>query len=943
MLEQELPKKLSGDWIWVSTDGDETNKYCYFRNDIFIDQAPRDAEVLIAANSSFHLFINGKHIYFGESSLSQEQTYVHSIDISFWLEPGKNSIGLSVHNSTVANYNNFGSKQGGCWAEFTIDGSIALVTDNNWFTRSAVCLYNSSLAKTSRGGYTEKLNFNKVVKSWLNKPLIFGKEWSSADKCMPISELRHKLAPNMICGFYSKEWPAHKITSKGKFRKHEFSTSVEYSEIMNTPGCYMSESFFLSDSEGPVSYTFFCDSPYRMFLNGELIREHAVNRNLNGEVIQNHLKIHDFDTVKGVMNFGDGWNKIVIIQELETSSYGFTFNLDADPIAFQLLREQTIESLPGWSIMGPLKTPLDRVTGDIAIPAENRKTFYTLGSIDEAAYLESLRFTATEIEPENSTSAFTLAQDEFIVLDFGHINYALPQLTLEGSQGDILDITCSPSLKGHIAEPFSVGRSRNSESVILDGGKDTWIDFHPRGFRYLMISARKVMDRVNLSDISIKTFERDLVESSFFNSTDAILNRIWEISHTTTKATVSFGIMGGAEREHSQFIPDCMIQSEACHLLDGNNLSSLKALREFAAIQYESGEIPSMHPSAVPFHFMDFLMLYPEWIRLFHLYSGNIKRIEEFKSTLVKLFTFLKRKSIPGQEVIFLEDDLSHEYFIDFRIEDVKGVSTVLNALYTRALLSGAFIMRELGEDELAAEYEERSSAVSNTIRALCWSAEDGHFKDYWDNGELSTQNSWQTDILAIYGGITDEDQADLIIDRLFTSEVPYARFFDGGLFSAYIIYYVLEVLFMRGQTEHALKLMKFFWGKMATADETESWPELFEPLASVASRNAGSLCTGYGVSPIKFITNEIAGISPATPGYHTIYFKPRFDLVKDLKIKIPTPSGSISVEWKSQGDFKALVLIEANHPVSLIPIFSMTDEWEVEFNVSDSITVIED
>ena len=938
MLEQKLPEMLTGSWIWLSGDNNETNKYCYFRTDFQVDEVKDSAEILIAAKSSFHLFLNGQHIYFGESALNSKKTYVHAIDIAYCLQPGLNLIAISVHNSNMKSHNSFSFQSGGCWAEIIIDGQAVLSTDGKWNVRAATCLYSSNLLKTVSGGFTEKLDFNKVEQSWIKSTVSLSSEWVKPDVIFPINQVKKMLAPDLICGVYSNEKEVHSVVSKGLFRRHNFSSGVEYSEIMTKPGTYLAESYFLADSAGPVTFSFFCDGAYRLFCNDVLIKESSVERSENGKAIEYKVSMGDFDSTLGSIEFSDGWNKVTVVQALDYSSYGFTLNIDADPVMFQLLREKSMDALPGWSISGPLNAPLDRINGKVNF-CKNRTDFYSFAPLDEAAYMDSLRFRKLEAGSAYEGEDLTLAENEYIVLDFGHIYYALPQLTLTGSKGDVVDLVASSRLKNGIVEFFTPGRSRNAESVILSGDQNRWIDFHPRGFRYLMISVRNAKAKVLLSSISLKVSQREMVEHGSFESSDSILNRIWEISRQTIRSTVGFSLMSGAESEYSQYILDSMIQSEVTQIIDGNSVAPLKALQEFSAIQYETGEMPAMHPCAIPYHYYDFMMTFPEWLKRYQLYTGETKILAQFKDTVTNLFLFLESKSIPGQDVFFLENDEDREYFIDNGFSELKGVSTGLNAIYIRSLKAGAWLMREFGDEELALAYEARAENIKNVILGLCWDAEKGCFHDYWDAGLLSEQCSWQTDILAMYGELATGEFADAIISRRFSDSVPYANFFDGGLFSPLFMYYVLESLFMNERSHLAIKLMKYFYGRMATIDGTETWPELFSPSAA---RKAGSSCMGYGVSPVIFISHEIAGLTPATAGYHKVYFKPRFDVVHNLKIQLPTPSGAIKLEWNRLEDFKVEIRIEAHHPIELIPILDVEGDWELEFSVSDTITVLE-
>ncbi|MGL4854879.1 MAG: trehalase family glycosidase, partial [Lentisphaeria bacterium] len=657
--------------------------------------------------------------------------------------------------------------------------------------------------------------------------------------------------------------------------------------------------------------------------------------------IYHNFKLADFDNSKGRMEVKEGWNRILIVQQLNFSSYGFTLNLDADPILFQILREANIESLPGWIISGPIKTPLDRITGNMHIGVNCSESYYSLSSLDNSAYQHTLKFKKDSSNLETiSMNYIELTSNQFITLDLGQIYYAIPQLSIDGADGDIIDISCGPSVVNGVVEPLSAGRTRNVNTVILDGEKDQWVDFHPRGFRYLMIVAHKVKDKIIITNINAKSNKYEFVDSGYLSTNDNLLNQIWETSLNTLRGTISMKMMDGAERENSQYIADCMIQAQAEFFHRGDYLSSQKALREFATIQYESGEMPAMHPSDVRFHLLDFSMLYPEWLRQHYLYTGDKNLIIELEENIHLLFKYFETLRVQNEEVIFIQNT-NNEYFIDLNASNQEGISVAINAFYCRSLLSAAFLFDEIGKTEQADLLKAKATQVSNVINNLCWSNSRGEFADYWSNDGRSKDYSWHTQILSIYGGIATEEQASIIIEKLFPLKQPYASFINDGFYTPYFMYYALEVLFSRGFKDRGLNLMRHFWGSMLAEDDLKTWPEMFGPNVS-GRKIAGSACMGYSVSPTIYLVKEIAGVTPAIAGFKKIYFSPRLDLVNKLNLQIPTLSGSIDISWHETDFGKFLIKIDANYPLEVIPMYDLLENIQIELHVTDSVTVTE-
>jgi hypothetical protein len=335
--------------------------------------------------------------------------------------------------------------------------------------------------------------------------------------------------------------------------------------------------------------------------------------------------------------------------------------------------------------------------------------------------------------------------------------------------------------------------------------------------------------------------------------------------------------------------------------------------------------------------------MYYEWLRHHHTYTNNTALLEEFKPVIYKNLAYLRSLQVPDEDVIFTEPN-THEYFIDLNSPTIHGISVAINALYSRALLNASTILHSIGDSKYAEKLHEKAQRISKTISRLCWNEEKQLFADFWDKGELAETSSWQANILAIYGGLATETQKAAIMAQLFTDKTPFATFFDSSFFTPYSIYFVAEVLSAEENPEMLTNLIRYFWGGIIGASELNTWPEMFAPRHSEKPTIAGNLCMGYATSPAIYLMQDIAGIKPADPGYNKVYFSPAIEVVESLKAQIPTLEGAIMVTWYKNEETGALVIeLDANHPVELIPHFSSEHNIEIEFHISDIITIAEE
>lgn len=947
MRELSLPQNLVGNWIWLSEPSAEINKYCYFRYDLNLSETPRTAELWLAAHNTVHLFINGRHIYFGRGSQSAEKTYVHNLDLSYYLQPGNNLIGISVHNSSLPQYATYRHKQGGLWCQLDVNGQTILSTDKRWFVQSADCLHSPNLRCSSKNGFCEQLDFNKVSKSWVKTSDFLIDNWQRPDIVIPIESYRERLCDQVICNMICEEHFPESIAGTGSFTHKDYSTAVEYSELMTRAGTYIAESFLYVESGGKVAYNLYCDTNYKFFVNGKLSKQNVTVDAENGmtqeECFYHGGVLQDFGNSYGTIDLLPGWNRLTLLQALHTSSYGFTLNLDADPTHLTLMRQPNHDAMPGWRLFGPLQMPLSRATGSTHLPEDQGASYLGIKTLDPSAHYQAIHFNPDTDNTVQNPQEFELKHRQYVILDFHQAYYALPQFAMTGSPGDIVDIFLGEELVDGIVPAISKNRVRSVETVTLDGKINPWIDFNPKGFRYIMIVGREVKNRLTVHTCSIKNVHYEYQEEGLFESSDVLLNKIWQNSLNTIDATLNFNYMDGAGRENTQYIADAYIQARVAFLTRGDHLSSAKALREFAAIQFESGEMPAMHPDSVYFHFLDFAMQYPSWVKEHYLFSGNRELISELLPTLRRLLDYFREFRAPDQEVLFIDDAASEsECYFDYSRFDHSGISTALNALYAKSLDDAASIFAAVSPHPQEAEtYRLRATTIRRTISQLCWDHDARRFADNWNADGLAKSNAWQTQIMALYGDVCSSEQKQILLDTLFTDTAPFENYISNTYSTPYFRYFVWEALVTTGQRKLAYDIIRNYWGGMLRYPIT-SWPELYNPLNN-KSPFGGCMAMGNSASPAIFIMREIAGVMPVDPGYKTVYFTPAIDLLDSFKAHIPAPNGNINVIWCKDAEDGPTLRFECSQPMQIIPALPDMAGAEIKLHISPTVTIIQE
>lgn len=953
MEQYNLPDQLRGKWIWVEAEQDQPDTYGFFRKEFTLDELPSSADLWISARSFFHVFVNGEHLSYSLDLCPVRGSYAWIFDISFMLNTGRNNISILGHNTTLCRTSCL-TQPNGLWCQLNIDSKPFLWTDNSWQVHPAECYGRNRPRRSLASACTEKVDLSKVPANWRGlETEATSSGWTGPTQSVALQTEDWELVPFPAPPMTVNHARFASLVNRGSCHRQQAYTNVSFETMRRTKGdgIYGAESYLYSrDAVDNTSMQLYADNPCRLFVNGVLLYEQGIKPLLPGESYQinrkNCLRQHDGKTavIPITISLKEGWNRITFFETVVPGTFGMAMILpDFGARNLKLLRHPEQDAMPGWCIAGPLRTPLPNILGHLVLNQFDNLGFYIPVDerpVDESAFLNSYRFV-----PEKGSSRrldagqkLEIQENEYAVLALPQCGYGCPDLEVQGNAGDILDIVSSTELAEGFVPPCHEGE-KNVDTLILDDRKSEWMACLPRGIRYLMVVARKAAGTITITNPVAAIREYNFENFGAFESSDPALNQIWRTSQRTLAATVQEIFIDSPTRDEAQYVGDAMIQSWATYHVYGDFGLAQKSLLEFAYCQFETGEMPAACPSSFYINIPDYALLWPVWLQQHYMYTGSRQLLEKLSPHLIRLFAYFD--SVAQTDSAILEDMQSFGgyCFLDHADIDRRGVSTGLNALYSRALLSSAAVMEELGSSDEAQKLRDRASKVCRTLRQLCWDEQKGLFADSYHEGTRSKSCSLQTNILSIYGGVARSRDYKAIFEQLFTAKPPYYKNMPPNTNSPYFNYFILETAFALGRRQWACDYMRWYWNSMLEAG-ADSWWELFDPRKKTGEMFIGSKCHGYGVSPTGFLIREIAGIRPAKPGFTSIYFNPLTEGVNSVKATVPTPYGHIMVEWKLTKDRQLEAVIDANYPLSIIPELEPEIADSALIRVSDEVTV---
>jgi hypothetical protein len=947
MREYVLPREVRGKWIWLGRDTSRLESYVFFRREVTLFETAASAELWVTAQTRFHLFINGRYIAFGPPPSPSEHVYVVCLDVGFLVETGINSIAVLAHNTSVSR---FGARRhpSGLWLQLNINGEPAVWTNDSWLCKEADCYLPNQPRSSQSGGFAECIDLGQYPEGWQDKA-YHARTWQPPDVVEKLSATEGRLEAVVSPQWSIEHRAPTAILCRGSARPANAGTWVSCGHLARERGggVYVAETFLYSAEDATLPVQVYADDPYRLFVNGLQVHAQGVqplppraDLNRSRQPCFGQAELADPEAVIALHR---GWNRLVLGQQVERESAGVSLVFPAtDPAVLTFRRGPEEQAPQGWSLFGPFRTPLPLLSGNVELGSLPRVAFDPLpvAPADVAAMLSTWAFEVISDVRLPPPERVALRQSEYIIFDFGHTLYGCPELTVKGRAEDVLDVVWGEHLVNWQV-PVILAGQRCVNTLILGPGISTWRGCQPRGLRYMMLVARKAADTIQVSGLGLCVRECEFPSPGAFSCSDQLLNDIWETGRRTLSSTMQIHFLDSPTKDQTQYITDAMIQSWAGYHVFGAYDLARKSIEEFARVQFETGEMNAVCPSDMFLHMPDYSLTWPVWLQRHFLYTGDEALLQRMLPSLQRLLDYYHSVSLAGREVLANLHRVCGAYcFLDHGEIDREGIVTGLNAIYCRALLSAAWLYGQAGDVERATTLRRRASRVAQTVRQLTWDEQRGLFADGWNDGQPSEFCSWQTNVLAIYGGIAAPEKYGAVFDKLFCAEAPFELFSAGDANNPFFKYFVLEAAFALERRQWAMQLIRWYWGQMLRRGAT-TWWEMFDPEGHSAEVPSCSMCHGYGVSPNAYLCTELAGIRPAVPGFRMAYFNPLPGLTNAVKARIPTPHGHIAVDWhfRETGEFEAM--IDATYPLEVIPVLPPGIVETALIHVSDTVSIL--
>jgi len=415
-------------------------------------------------------------------------------------------------------------------------------------------------------------------------------------------------------------------------------------------------------------------------------------------------------------------------------------------------------------------------------------------------------------------------------------------------------------------------------------------------FRYVEIEPSADVDPDSLRQISVH-YPFDEAAASF-QSSDSVLNAVWELCKYSIKATSFCGVYVDGDRERIPYEADAYI----------NQLGHYSVDREYALARY-THEYLLQHPTwPTEWHLHSVLMAWADY-----LYTGETRSLETFYDDLcVKTLIDLAREdglisTVDGRCSKELAERLhlhSGNFFgqtlrdlVDWPPgsfteggvgerdgHEMRPINTVVNAFHYRALVLLSRIASVLGHTSDQCRFAQQADRVRSAVNRLLWDPVRGIYVD----GEGSHHASLHSNLFASAWGLVPHARRDAVMAWIRSR---------GMACSVYGAQYLLEALYRNDESDYAFELL--------TARHDRSWFHMVKSGATITweawdhrYKNNLDWNHAWGAAPANIIPRFLMGIRPLKPGFAKAMIQPRPGPLEHAAMTLPTLPGAVTCRF---------------------------------------------
>ena len=424
-------------------------------------------------------------------------------------------------------------------------------------------------------------------------------------------------------------------------------------------------------------------------------------------------------------------------------------------------------------------------------------------------------------------------------------------------------------------------------------------------FRYVRIRFLHGAPTMAFKSIRAEAIYYPVQFAGSFESSDPLLNRIWETGAYTAHLCMQDGIWDAPKRDRGRWVGDLDVE--------GRVISTAFGDRDL--IEQTLNALVPPHASAQVNGIPGYSALWITSLYSLYSHSGDKEFLARQQDALMQVLGAMD--ATIGSSGTF-DNPKKQWLFVDWAPNlhgNTREAMIGTNLEYVIAYNRASRLLQVLADIAAANKYAHRSRDLLAATHT-----------QFGDPNAPTYGSTWQLNALATLASEDDPAIAPIIWNQVL-SRVKQDALSDPVI-SPYFSTYVLDAISTTSHTREALNWIHTYWGGMLAEGATSfwesydlRWPKTDPHLALQADGTAGyfvSMAHGWSSGPTAWLSEHILGVRNPQDGYRTVTIAPDLAGLDWARGTVPTPHGAIAISVDKQKglaiDFPANITAQVDY-----------------------------
>lgn len=406
-------------------------------------------------------------------------------------------------------------------------------------------------------------------------------------------------------------------------------------------------------------------------------------------------------------------------------------------------------------------------------------------------------------------------------------------------------------------------------------------------FRYARVRFLSAQGPIQIGSIQLEAIFYPVTYGGSFESSDPLLNRIWETGAYTAHLCMQDDIWDAPKRDRERWAGDLDVSGRVI-----DNVFADRFLMEDTLTRLLDDRAAGHHINSIP----GYSALWISALDQYYLHTGSLDYLKSVHQRLVDLLATMDAE----MDADHLFADKSGDWpFVDWTADlsaDTPEARRGTQFEYILAFHDAAFLLRELGDNAAAARRDQAAAQLTAAAQSHLLDAASGTFGSRWQVNSMAVLSGAATpaQVPAIWPAVLSHTADDSF------REPPITPFYNS---------YVLSAMAATGHRAEALAWIRTYWGGMIREGATSfweaydtHWPTGNPHVSLQADGSTGyfvSLAHGWSSGPTSWLMEEVLGIRPTAAGFRTATLRPDLAGLAWARGTEPTPHGPIAIDLK--------------------------------------------